>query len=234
MPRCILFDIDNTLLFKKPSIAEKVFETIAPALPSLTLEAVEQAYAKSELWQGEQIQKENETGVRMPDEEYLQNVFQVYQQALKLEDEAYQPLRRVFTGDYPKQYGPAPGVLDTLRQLKSRGLTLGVVSNNAPSVRTALDEQNLTDFFDCVIISEEVGLYKPDPEILELACRELGVRCEDSVYVGDHPFDVLCAHSAHMPVVWMPVNRFMTIPTHIDPPEHTVDALAEMISVLDL
>ena len=41
-------------------------------------EAVERAYAASELWQGQQIMKENETGVRMPDEEYIAHLVFIY------------------------------------------------------------------------------------------------------------------------------------------------------------
>ena len=82
MLRCVLFDIDNTLLLKKPTIAQMVFQTAAPVRPGLTLEDVEKAYAESEIWQGEQIRRENETGVRMGDEEFLGNIFQVYQRAL--------------------------------------------------------------------------------------------------------------------------------------------------------
>ena len=74
MYRCALFDIDNTLLIKKPTIAEIVYELAARENPSLTMDEAEKAYAESELWQGQQIQKENETGVRMADEEYLENV----------------------------------------------------------------------------------------------------------------------------------------------------------------
>lgn len=63
--RAILFDIDQTLLLKKPSTTEMVLETVLRYDPAVTMEAVQQAYAASELWQGEQIRKENETGVRM-------------------------------------------------------------------------------------------------------------------------------------------------------------------------
>lgn len=111
MPKCVLFDIDNTLLFKKPSIAEKVFEAALPLKPGLTMPAVEQVYAKSELWQGEQIQKENETGIRMPDEEYLQNIFRVYRRALGLPEEALGQLRDVFMRNYFMAYESVPGYI---------------------------------------------------------------------------------------------------------------------------
>lgn len=232
MPRCVLFDIDNTLLLKKPSIAEKVFEAASPLQPGLTMAAVEQAYAQSELWQGEQIQKENETGIRMPDEEYLQNIFRVYRHALRLPEETFGQLRDVFMRSYFMAYEPVPGAVDTLGRLRSRGLSLGIVSNNSPKVRAALTELGLAWFFDCIIISEEVDLYKPDPRILELACEKLGTACGDSVYIGDHPFDILCAHQAHMPVIWMPVNTYMTVPEYIGPPEHTVSNLEEILNLL--
>lgn len=232
MPRCVLFDIDNTLLLKKPSIAEKVFEAASPLQPGLTMAAVEQAYAQSELWQGEQIQRENETGIRMPDEEYLQNIFRVYRHALRLPEETFGQLRDVFMRNYFMAYEPVPGAVDTLGRLRSRGLSLGIVSNNSPKVRAALTELGLAGFFDCIIISEEVDLYKPDPRILELACEKLGTTCGDSVYIGDHPFDILCAHQAHMPVIWMPVNPYMTVPEYIGPPEHTVSNLEEILNLL--
>ena len=84
MYQAVFFDIDNTLLFKQPSISEKVFEIVSAHMPDVAREAVERAYAASELWQGQQIMKENETGVRMPDEEYIAHVAGVYGRILKL------------------------------------------------------------------------------------------------------------------------------------------------------
>lgn len=230
MLRCVLFDIDNTLLLKKPSIVEKVFEA---AGPGLRFEDVERAYAESEIWQGEQIRRENETGVRMADEEYLRSVFGVYQRVLGLKEEAFAALRPVFMRNYHMDYEAAPGAEQALRSLKAKGLRLGIVSNNTPQVRQALEARGLAGFFDAVVISEEAGLYKPDPRILELACQRLGVPCAGSVYVGDHPFDILCAHGAHMPAVWMPANRFMTVPESIGPAEYRIGSLAELDGALE-
>ena len=84
----------------------------------------------------------------------------------------------------------------------------------------------------CMVISEEVNLYKPDPRILQLACEKLGTTPGESVYVGDHPFDVLCAHSAGMAAAWLPANRFMEIPAFIGPPDYTISSLHEAAGVL--
>lgn len=232
MLQSVLFDIDNTLLLKKPSIPELVFQQAAPSTPGLTQQAVEKAYGASELWQGRQIQKENETGVKMPDQEYLQNVFWVYQQALGLADELAKPLFQVFMGDYEISYQPAPGLREVLEDLKAQGISLGIVSNNHSGVRRALEEWDLPQYFDSIVISQEVGLFKPDPKILELACSQLGTPCEASLYVGDHPFDVLCAHMAHMPALWLPVNQFMAIPEGVEPPEFTARSFPDAGKIL--
>ena len=232
MYRCALFDIDNTLLIKKPTIAEIVYELAARENPSLTMDEAEKAYAESELWQGQQIQKENETGVRMADEEYLENVTGIYRRALGLGEKACQSLTELFGRDYKKEYQLMPGTKELLGRLQAEGLSLGIVSNNHSGVRKVLAGMGLEGFFGCMVISEEVNLYKPDPRILQLACEKLGTAPGESVYVGDHPFDVLCAHSAGMAAAWLPANRFMEIPAFIGPPDYTISSLHEAAGVL--
>lgn len=227
MLQTVFFDIDNTLLMKKPSISEKVLEIAARHDPTVSMDAVEKAYAASELWQGQQIMRENETGVRMPDEEYIARVAEIYGQALAMNSTAVQELINRFTQKDRQDYVLAPGVPEVLDQLNEAGLRLGIVSNNYPAVHTVLEHVNIAKFFDPIIISEEVGLYKPDPAILELACARAGVQPEQSLYVGDHPFDILCAHAAHMPVVWLPSNRFIEAPDSIGAPEYRAVSLKD-------
>lgn len=224
----IFFDIDNTLLLKKPSIPEKVYEILRESTPSVSLNDVEKAYAASELWQGHQVMKENETGVRMPDEEFVAHVAEVYRDSLNLSGEAFQAVTQVLSRDYKKEYSLAPGAMELLESLKERGIPLGIVSNHHTGVRTVLEEMGIAGYFDTIIISEEVGLNKPDAAIMELACRRAGSTLERSLYVGDHPFDILCAHAAHMPVVWMPVNPYMEVPDFIGPPEYKAASLYEV------
>lgn len=232
MVKCVLFDLDNTLLLKKPTIPEQVFNLVLREHPETRFENVEKAYAASELWQGQQIQKENETGQRMSDDEYLQNVFDVYRRHLQLEQGDTEDFFLIFTGNHSKSYELMPGALDVLTLLKARELKLGIVSNNYSKVRQVLDDLKISVFFDCIVISEEVNLFKPDPKILEYACEMAGVSCENSLYVGDHPFDVLCAHRASMPVVWFPPNQFFTIPEFVSKPEYTVNHLIELEAIL--
>jgi len=50
-----------------------------------------------------------------------------------------------------------------------------------------LNSTGLRDYFDLVLISDEVGVAKPDEEIFELALKSLGIGREEAVMVGDDP-----------------------------------------------
>ncbi|MEF3306369.1 HAD family hydrolase [Paenibacillus sp. GYB003] len=63
---------------------------------------------------------------------------------------------------------------------------LAVVSNGigeAQRKRTASGD--IFRLFDAFIVSDEVGRWKPDPYIFEIALRELGVRPSEALFVGD-------------------------------------------------
>ncbi|HEY5805777.1 MAG TPA: HAD-IA family hydrolase [Candidatus Saccharimonadales bacterium] len=63
---------------------------------------------------------------------------------------------------------------------------LAMVSNaNSESLRRKIPEDKLS-LFDVVLISEEVGLLKPDPRLFKLALEQLGSLPEETLFVDDH------------------------------------------------
>ncbi len=76
---------------------------------------------------------------------------------------------------------PRPQMLRAIRRIKEEGLRVGALTNNWPN-----DGENpLRELFDAFVESSVVGLRKPDPRIYRLACRELGVELEQSVFLDD-------------------------------------------------
>lgn len=78
-----------------------------------------------------------------------------------------------------------------------------MVSNYTSDLLEYLKEMQLADYFEAIVISETVGVEKPDPRIMEIALGEMGLSPEKCLYVGDHPFDVLCARRAGMDCAWL-------------------------------
>ncbi|MFH1567154.1 MAG: HAD family hydrolase, partial [Gemmatimonadota bacterium] len=57
--------------------------------------------------------------------------------------------------------------------------------------------------FQCVLLSEEVGVRKPDPRIFHQACAALGAEPGKVVYVGDsYRNDVVGARNAGLLSCW--------------------------------
>ncbi|BDP41826.1 hypothetical protein DAETH_17950 [Deinococcus aetherius] len=77
---------------------------------------------------------------------------------------------------------------DVLRELRRRGVLVGVVTNGWVEAQTAcLERTGLAGLVDDVVISRGVGLSKPDPAIYTLALGRLGVGVADAWFVGDSP-----------------------------------------------
>lgn len=87
-----------------------------------------------------------------------------------------------------RQAQPMPHAAEVLAELRRRDVRLGLVTNGWSAVqRECLERCGLSGAFGVVLISEEVGLSKPDPRIYSLALDELEVTAEDAWFVGDSP-----------------------------------------------
>ena len=80
---------------------------------------------------------------------------------------------------------PPAGVVDSLREIRSRGYKMGLVSNADVTEVEAWPGTDLASCFDTAIFSCHEGYMKPDPEIFGLAVRRLDVKPEECLYVGD-------------------------------------------------
>jgi len=92
---------------------------------------------------------------------------------------AYHNTKRVYLKPYED-------TASTVMKLKMLGYRVGVITDGL-SVKQweKLIRLGLEDIFDCVVVSEDVGVEKPDLKIFLKACEELGVKPKECVYVGD-------------------------------------------------
>jgi putative hydrolase of the HAD superfamily len=102
--------------------------------------------------------------------------------------ERFAPLLGVAPGNLVERLfgGVAPDepMLDAVRRAKAYGIRTGLISNSWGD-GLAYDPALLEELFDAVVISGDVGLHKPQPEIFLLGAERLGVAPEDCVFVDD-------------------------------------------------
>ncbi len=91
-----------------------------------------------------------------------------------------------------------PEAFPILMTLRRHGKRLALVSNfdHPPYVRAVLAQHKLDRLFDAVVISGDVGVKKPDPEIFAVALDATDLKGREVVYVGDTDDDVKGALAA--------------------------------------
>jgi epoxide hydrolase-like predicted phosphatase len=78
---------------------------------------------------------------------------------------------------------PDEQMVEAVKRARAAGVRTGLLSNSMGAGR--YDRSAFPELFDGVVISGEVGLHKPQPEIFELACERVGLAPGDCVFVDD-------------------------------------------------
>ena len=100
-----------------------------------------------------------------------------------------------------------PEVPALLPRLKGAGLCLAILSNGTPSMLGAIvTNAKLDGVFDAVLSVEEVGIYKPDRRVYQLAVDRLGIPKERICFLSSNAWDAYAASAFGMQVVWC--NRY--------------------------
>jgi putative hydrolase of the HAD superfamily len=89
----------------------------------------------------------------------------------------------------------------------SQNFKLGLISNftYAPVIYAGLRKLCINQFFNAILVSEDVGWRKPHVKIFEESLRRLNVKAQEAVYVGDSPLeDIKGAQAVGMKTVFVP------------------------------
>ena len=133
---------------------------------------------------------------------------EAFLQIMRRDPEALKELRAVETGvldeeDFARRLGARLGVAQTdglvdrlfahiepdeemlaaVMRARGAGIRTGLLSNSIGKGR--YDRSAFPELFDGIVISGEVGLHKPQPEIFRLGAERIGLSPEDCVFVDD-------------------------------------------------
>ena len=118
----------------------------------------------------------------------------------------------VFFEDYLDSLELRPYVKKLLDNV-SKEYKLGLISNftYAPVIYAGIRKLGINQFFNAILVSEEVGWRKPNTKIFEEALRRLEVTAKETVYVGDSPLeDIKGAKAIGIKTVFIP-SQFYSI-----------------------
>lgn len=131
---------------------------------------------------------------------------------------------------------PFDDVVDVLQKLSKTDLTLGVITAG-PTIKQAekLVRMNIHSYFDpkAIFITEEVGIWKPNPKLYSSSCHKIGYECEECMYVGDRPVnDIDPANSVGMMTIHFASSGKYKHKIGKTQPNYRIKALRELLDIL--
>lgn len=182
----VLFDLDGTLIEHTRDIRQlcsETFDVFAEELAPVTEEKFWETF-----WS-----KNQDTWYMMVDGVLGGDVARLYSfvntlRALQADTRLAGPMLEDWEGRIiaaTRLFEDAPA---TLARLRAAGLCLGMVTNGYTAMQTRkIRHHRLARYMDCVIISEDAGVHKPDKAIFNLALEQAGASGQRSLFVGDTP-----------------------------------------------
>lgn len=124
-----------------------------------------------------------------------------------------------------------PGARELLVHLSGR-YKLGIITNGySESQRKRLAACGIDGLFQAMIISDEVGLRKPDVRMFEMALEQLEVRAEEALFVGDSLEDDWAgARNAGIPFCYYN-RKNIPLGEHVRP-DHVIGSLAQLKEII--
>ena len=117
-----------------------------------------------------------------------------------------------------KYFSVLPGAAEVVRQLASK-YPLTIISNGFKEVQYyKFAHSGLADCFAHTIISEEVGINKPQPEIFRIALQMNDVTADEAIMIGDsYSSDIQGAKNAGIDQIWLHEGETDETATYIVP-----------------
>ncbi|HXF37088.1 MAG TPA: HAD-IA family hydrolase [Actinomycetota bacterium] len=138
------------------------------------------------------------------------------------------------------RYGPDelyPDARPAVEALRAAGYRLGLIANQPSHVAEALRRDGLEDAFELRLVSEDVGLEKPDPRLFARALELAAVPPGRAAMVGDRlDRDVRPARAAGMRAVWVLRGEAPDAPTvdQLEEADAAIASLRELPAALEV
>jgi 2-haloacid dehalogenase len=122
-----------------------------------------------------------------------------------------------------------PDARPMLAELKSHGSSTAILSNGTPAMLSAaIAAAKLEPVLDAVLSVDPLRIYKPRPEVYQLACDAFNVTPQEIIFISANRWDVMGAQAFGFRTVW--VNR-AGAPNEYGEAQQTVASLGELVGI---
>jgi HAD superfamily hydrolase (TIGR01509 family) len=227
--KAVLFDIDDTL-FDRQAAQHEVLRKIVSEFPTLFRglddKEITKAFLKADLISSQEFA----SGASIDASRELRS--RKFLEFLHLAQEYSQNITSMYWKCYPLVEAPIIGAQELVKKLAT-DYRIGIISNGSPDVQyTKLDNLGVKNYLDCVVLSEELGIRKPDLGIFQEASKRLKVQTGQCIFVGDsYDADIVGAKNSGMQACWFN-PRQSVLPGNVVEPDFEISALDQLTGIL--
>lgn len=230
-PRAIFFDLDDTILALNPNV-HKCWDIACRECESgksgVTAERLHAAIDETRVWYWGDPDRHRTARLNLY--EARREMVHLAMKSLGIEDTSLaSELSEAYTREIEKHMTLFPGALETLQHMRDRKLRLALITNGASAIqRRKIKKFDLADFFDIILIEEEMGVGKPDERIFRHALHKLDVAPRDAWMVGDDmERDIAGAQQLGIFSFW--VDSKIDEPPAGIKPDRTIKSISELV-----
>jgi len=201
MIRAVIFDMDETLLDRQGALARFAAAQHAHHLTAL------RAIPPQDFVQRFLVLDDN--GALWKDEVY-RRILDEY----RITEIGWQALLDEYLADFHRHCQPFPGLDEMTAVLVGEGRRLGLITNGLyPFQWHNFQALGVADRFYAVLVSDQEGMRKPEPEIFRRALARLNVAAAEAIFVGDNPeADIRGAQAVGMHTIFRPTTFWPECP----------------------
>ncbi|MEL3971484.1 HAD family hydrolase [Rossellomorea oryzaecorticis] len=230
--KVLLFDLDDTLFNHSYCYKKAVTDTVKfhDCLNHLDEEVFFKTFAKNnqQLWK--EFQCKRITFQELTLKRLISTLNQLY---INISLEETESINEFYHGNYLKNIVPDPQIQKLLKRLKGI-FKMGIVTNGTSfNAYKKVQRLGLNDVFgdEYIIVSEETGYSKPEPQIFYHVLEKFKINPEETLFVGDNYYTDICgASSIGMDTIW--VNHFDLKPPTDTIPTYTVKSIFAIVERL--
>lgn len=171
MFKCVIFDVDGTILDTEKSILKSLQKVLRDEGKDYTSDKLRFALG---IPGKEALKKLNINDVERVQSKWSKTVL-----------------------EYSREVTVFQGVKEIIKRLSENPISTGIVtSKTKQELIDEFDPFGLSHFFDCTISASDTENHKPHPDPLLLCLKKLNADKDETVYIGDSIYDMQSAKSA--------------------------------------
>lgn len=183
MLKSVLLDIDGTLLLSNDAHAQAWVEALEEYGYTIPFERIQPL-------------------IGMGGDKLLAKIIPGLSDSHGLGKEIAEQRKKIFLEKYAPTLQPAPGGRDLVLRIREDHLQ-PVIATSAKSeeLEALLEAAQIADLVEDQVTSDDASESKPDPDIVQAAVEKSGVEADETIMIGDTPYDIESAKKIEVGVI---------------------------------